>query len=122
MHFEKAYCLYRLNNHSEALKIIDELDDVGYHMKELKAQILYRIENYADCAKVYRDIIKNTNDEYEDERQTNLTAALAFLDKSETVRSLKCVLLIVQFKFFRTRKFLIYARTLTNCVTTRHAC
>lgn len=86
LHFEKAYCLYRLNNHTEALKIIDQADyEVGYHLKELKAQILYRIENYADCVKVYRDIIKNTNDEYEDERQTNLTAALAFLDKSETV-------------------------------------
>lgn len=86
LHFEKAYCLYRVNNHNEALKIIDGLGaDVGYHLKELKAQILYRIENYGECAKVYRDIIKNTSDEYEDERQTNLTAAMVFLDKAETV-------------------------------------
>lgn len=88
MHFEKAYCLYRQNNHKEALKIIDDLGpDVSYHIKELKAQILYRIESYAECVKIYRDIIKNTNDEYEDERHTNLTAALVFLDKSESVCS-----------------------------------
>lgn len=89
-------------------------------MKELKAQILYRIENYADCAKVYRDIIKNTNDEYEDERQTNLTAALAFLDKSETVSSLKTCFIHYIILFCRAKKFLIYVKTPTNYVTTKH--
>lgn len=86
LHFEKAYCLYRLNEHREALKLINDLGtEVGYHLKELKAQILYRNEDYTECVKVYRDIIKNTNDDYEDERQTNLSAALVFLNKSEIV-------------------------------------
>lgn len=88
MHFERAYCLYRQNNHSAALKILDDLgSNVGYHIKELRAQILYRVEDYAQCEKIYRDIIKNTNDEYEDERLTNLTAALVFLDRSHSVCS-----------------------------------
>lgn len=94
LHFEKAYCFYRLNNNTEALKIIDELGpDLNYQVKELKAQILYRTENYEECAKLYRDIIKNTNDDYEDERQTNLAAALSFLDKSESVCFKKVVFL-----------------------------
>ncbi|XP_011300118.1 signal recognition particle subunit SRP72 [Fopius arisanus] len=77
--FEKAYCLYRLNQVSEALKVVSSIQNLSLKTKELKAQILYRLEKYEDCFSVYRDIIKNSSDDYEDERETNLAAVLVHL-------------------------------------------
>ena len=79
--FEKSYCEYRLNLPEKALKTVDaaNINPLPDNLKELKAQILYRLERYEDCYDLYKDIIKNTNDEYEDERTTNLSAVLANL-------------------------------------------
>lgn len=77
--FEKAYCLYRLNQVNEALKVVEVLPNPSLKLKELKAQILYRLEKYEECFSVYRDIIKNSHDEYEDERQANLAAVVVNL-------------------------------------------
>lgn len=74
--FEKGYCLYRLNQISEALKVIENVQNPSLRIKELKAQILYRLERYQNCFEVYRDIIKNSHDEYEEERETNLAAVV----------------------------------------------
>jgi len=79
LEFEKGYCLYRLNQVSEALKVIENVQNSSLKIKELKAQILYRLEKYEECFAVYRDIIKNSNDEYEEERETNLAAVLGNL-------------------------------------------
>ncbi|XP_015603378.1 signal recognition particle subunit SRP72 [Cephus cinctus] len=79
LEFEKAYCLYRLNQVPEALKVVESVQNPSLKLKELKAQILYRLEKYEDCFSVYRDIIKNTHDDYEDERETNLAAVLVNL-------------------------------------------
>ncbi|XP_066582106.1 signal recognition particle subunit SRP72 [Prorops nasuta] len=78
--FEKAYCLYRLNEVSEALKVVQSIQNPSLKIKELKAQILYRLEKYEECFAAYRDIIKNSNDDYEDEREANLAAVLANLE------------------------------------------
>lgn len=58
----------------EALQIIEGVQNPSLKIKELKAQILYRLEQYEDCFTVYRDIIKNCSDDYEDEREANLAA------------------------------------------------
>ncbi|XP_030398661.1 LOW QUALITY PROTEIN: signal recognition particle subunit SRP72-like [Gopherus evgoodei] len=67
--FEKAYCEYRLNrienspeDHSSASQQTDKL-------KELHGQVLYRLERYDDCLAVYRDLIRNSQDDYEEERK-----------------------------------------------------
>lgn len=78
LHFETAYCQYRLNKSEEALATIEQAEQT-YRVKELKAQILYRMESFNDCLSIYRDVIKNTHDEYSDERETNLTAVVAQL-------------------------------------------
>ena len=44
--FEKAYCQYRLNQPQEALKTLNSLSQLSLKLKELKAQILYRLERY----------------------------------------------------------------------------
>lgn len=77
--FEKAYCLYRLNQVLEALKVVENVPNPSLKLKELKAQILYRLEKYEECFSVYRDIIKNSHDEYEDEREANLAAVVVNL-------------------------------------------
>ncbi|KAH8381801.1 hypothetical protein KR009_000273 [Drosophila setifemur] len=87
--FEKAYCEYRLNKQVQALKTIDDLglQPLPPNLKELRTQVLYRLERYDECLDSYRDIIKNTSDEYEDERRTNLSAVAANLavDKDKDV-------------------------------------
>ena len=79
LQFEKAYCLYRLNQVPEALKVVEVVQNPSLKLKELKAQILYRLEKYEECFSVYRDIIKNSHDEYEDEREANLAAVVVNL-------------------------------------------
>lgn len=79
MAFEKAYCLYRLNDTKEAWKLLNSISTQSFRVKELKAQVLYRLENYKECFDVYRDLIKNSQDDYEEERETNLAAVIASL-------------------------------------------
>lgn len=79
MAFEKAYCLYRLNDTKEAWKLLNSISTQSFKVKELKAQVLYRLENYQECFDVYRDLIKNSEDDYEEERETNLAAVVASL-------------------------------------------
>lgn len=79
--FEKAYCQYRLNQPEEALKTIDTncQQPLADNVKELRAQVLYRLERFEECLNSYKDLIKNTQDEYDDERLTNMSAVAASL-------------------------------------------
>lgn len=82
--FERAYCYYRANKHQEALRILDKLQDLDLRTKELKAQIFYRLEDFNEAAVLYRDLVKNSNDDYEDERHTNLSAVMVYLNTEDT--------------------------------------
>uniref|UniRef100_A0A8C7E2J0 Signal recognition particle subunit SRP72 n=1 Tax=Naja naja TaxID=35670 RepID=A0A8C7E2J0_NAJNA len=75
--FEKAYCEYRLNRIENALKTIQGATQQTNKLKELYGQVLYRLERYDDCLAVYRDLIRNSQDDYEEERKTNLSAVVA---------------------------------------------
>ncbi|NXP46691.1 SRP72 protein, partial [Heliornis fulica] len=75
--FEKAYCEYRLNRIENALKTIQGASQQTDKLKELYGQVLYRLERYDDCLAAYRDLIRNSQDEYEEERKTNLSAVVA---------------------------------------------
>ncbi|XP_013184409.1 signal recognition particle subunit SRP72 [Amyelois transitella] len=79
LHFEKAYTQYRLNCPNDALQTVDNAPEMTPALKELRAQILYRLEQYQDCYNLYREIVKNTTDEYEDERQANMASVVANL-------------------------------------------
>ncbi|KAJ8732278.1 hypothetical protein PYW08_015008 [Mythimna loreyi] len=79
LHFEKAYTQYRLNCPKDALQTVDNAPELTPALKELRAQILYRLEQYQECYNLYRDIVKNTTDEYEDERKANMSAVVANL-------------------------------------------
>nr|XP_060618680.1 signal recognition particle subunit SRP72 isoform X1 [Anolis sagrei ordinatus] len=75
--FEKAYCEYRLNRIENAMKTIEGVSQQTNKLKELYGQVLYRLERYDDCLAVYRDLIRNSQDDYEEERKTNLSAVVA---------------------------------------------
>jgi len=48
---------------SKALEAINKAKNVEVKHKELKAQILYRLEKFDESYAVYRDILKNTSDD-----------------------------------------------------------
>uniref|UniRef100_A0A8C9Y185 Signal recognition particle subunit SRP72 n=1 Tax=Sander lucioperca TaxID=283035 RepID=A0A8C9Y185_SANLU len=81
--FEKAYCEYRLNRVDSALKTIEAAPEQTDKLKELYGQVLYRLERYDDCKSVYTDLIRNSQDEYEEERKTNLAAVVASMSQWE---------------------------------------
>ncbi|XP_037531087.1 signal recognition particle subunit SRP72 [Nematolebias whitei] len=81
--FEKAYCEYRLNRVESSLKTIESAPEQTDKLKELYGQVLYRLERYEDCRSVYTDLIRNSQDEYEEERKTNLSAAVAAMSQWE---------------------------------------
>ncbi|KAG9345549.1 hypothetical protein JZ751_008693 [Albula glossodonta] len=81
--FEKAYCEYRLNRVESALKTIESAPEQTDKLKELYGQVLYRLERYSECQAVYRDLIRNSQDDYEEERKTNLSAVVAALSAWE---------------------------------------
>uniref|UniRef100_A0A096M9P6 Signal recognition particle subunit SRP72 n=1 Tax=Poecilia formosa TaxID=48698 RepID=A0A096M9P6_POEFO len=83
--FEKAYCEYRLNRVESALKTIESAPDQTDKLKELYGQVLYRLERYDECKTVYTDLIRNSQDEYEEERKTNLAAVVAAMSQWEKV-------------------------------------
>ena len=84
--FEEAYCHYRLNAASKALEVLDRQAKASKQEstkhKELRAQILYRLERFSECFEIYRDIIRNSmaDDDFEEERMTNLAAVSANLE------------------------------------------
>ncbi|XP_070994817.1 signal recognition particle subunit SRP72 [Oncorhynchus clarkii lewisi] len=82
--FEKAYCEYRLNRVESALKTIESVSEQTDKLKELYGQVLYRMERYDECKAVYTDLIRNSQDEYEEERKTNLSAVVAAMSTWET--------------------------------------
>ncbi|XP_041074752.1 signal recognition particle subunit SRP72-like isoform X2 [Polyodon spathula] len=51
--------------------------------QKTKSSKLYRLERYEECLIVYRDLIKNSQDDYDEERKTNLSAVVAALSAWE---------------------------------------
>lgn len=86
MYFEQAYCLYRCNRPQEALNIIDDLEDLNPKMLELRAQVLYRLDRFSEAFEIYRDLVKYSDDDYTDERDTNLGASLVYAGYDLIVR------------------------------------
>lgn len=77
--FEKAYCLYRQNKNQEALAVLNAEAEPQNKHKELRAQIYYRLERFEECLDIYKDLIRNSQDDSEVERATNLSAVVACL-------------------------------------------
>ncbi|XP_064630339.1 signal recognition particle subunit SRP72-like [Lineus longissimus] len=79
--FEKAYCEYRLNRTRDALVTLRFSQSEDLRLKELMAQVLYRLEEYDECYEVYKDLVKHSMDDFEYERETNMSAVMAALQQ-----------------------------------------
>lgn len=75
--FEKAYCQYRLRQTDKALDTINDAEKLDIRLMELKAQILYKLGFYEDALGLYKKLVKECADDYEDERKANLLATSA---------------------------------------------
>ncbi|THD21810.1 Signal recognition particle subunit SRP72 [Fasciola hepatica] len=75
--FERAYTEYRLNRINEALKTLNEAESEDLRILELKAQVHYRREEFTEAQKCLRKVIRNSQDDYGEERLTNLAAVAA---------------------------------------------
>uniref|UniRef100_A0A1I8AWK8 Signal recognition particle subunit SRP72 n=1 Tax=Steinernema glaseri TaxID=37863 RepID=A0A1I8AWK8_9BILA len=73
--FEKAYICYRTNRDEEALKALGESTE--QRCLELKAQVYYRMGRFDTAYDLLLAVIKNSDDDYEAERQANLLAIAA---------------------------------------------
>ena len=74
---EKAYCFYRLGDNDAALALLVNGDDL--REMELKAQILFRLEQWQEAYEIYSHLLRNCADEFEQERVTNLVACAAMI-------------------------------------------
>uniref|UniRef100_A0A2P2HYF5 Signal recognition particle subunit SRP72 n=1 Tax=Hirondellea gigas TaxID=1518452 RepID=A0A2P2HYF5_9CRUS len=75
MQFELAYSQYRLNKVAAAIDTLDSAPDKDSPRgKELRAQILYRLEQHSECYTVYRELLRTTADDMDMERTTNMAA------------------------------------------------
>eukprot|EP00741_Cyanophora_paradoxa_P019543 tig00021127_g18865.t1 len=84
MVFERAYCHYRLNELDpafEALKGLSESDEKSMH---LRAQLLYRMGRYSECAPIYEKLLPAAQARKEplSELKTNYAAAVASSGRS----------------------------------------
>ena len=84
--FEKAYCLYRLEKYKESRQILSKLPQSDPHVRELQAQIFYRLEEYHKAAATYVGLIKESSDNFSDERAANYAAALSQSCREDTER------------------------------------
>lgn len=55
---------------------------------------LYRLERYGECKSVYTDLIRNSQDEYEEERKTNLAAVVAAMSQWENAPLVSTLLML----------------------------
>eukprot|EP00118_Oscarella_pearsei_P001004 m.6346 g.6346 ORF g.6346 m.6346 type:complete len:657 (+) comp15629_c0_seq2:75-2045(+) len=77
MELLKAYCHYRLNNLSEAKSLLTPASPHSSAHNELLSQVLYRLEDHEASLVLYRSLIKHSQDEFGDERESNFAAVLA---------------------------------------------
>eukprot|EP00929_Paragymnodinium_shiwhaense_P007196 TRINITY_DN111132_c0_g1_i1.p1 TRINITY_DN111132_c0_g1~~TRINITY_DN111132_c0_g1_i1.p1 ORF type:complete len:670 (+),score=193.84 TRINITY_DN111132_c0_g1_i1:100-2010(+) len=61
--FEKAYCLYRLNQFQEALAALEQDEGDASRRMTLEAQVRYRMGDYKACAKMYEELYQEDRDE-----------------------------------------------------------
>lgn len=77
LQFERAYCEYRENDLVAALNTLSACEESTVRLNQLRGQVLYRMERYSEAFELFKDVVKNTDDDFNDERQTNLVAVQA---------------------------------------------
>lgn len=74
--FEKAYCLYRLEQFDQSTQVLSGLPQTETRVRELQAQIHYKCERYREAAAAYDQLV-GESDEFSNDREANRAAASA---------------------------------------------
>ena len=85
--FEKAYCQYRLERYEESRKTLASLPQSEERVRELLAQIAYRLEDYEKASSEYSSLVKQCSDDFDSERQANYAASVALGGKESSEAS-----------------------------------
>lgn len=75
--FEKAYCLYRLDQFEQSTQVLNSLSQSEVRVRELQAQIHYKCERYREAVDTYTLLVGEASDEFSNDRQANRAAALS---------------------------------------------
>lgn len=79
--FEYAYALYKTGNAAKAVEVAEAAGtDIGRGMKHMLAQAAYRSENFAQAARVYRELASHSVQDEEYDIRINLGAVDAQLE------------------------------------------
>lgn len=87
--FEKAYCLYRLEKYSESRHLLQKLPQNEQRVRELLAQVSYRLESYDETRSIYATLVKECSDDFDNEREANYVAGLALSSKPDELTHLE---------------------------------
>uniref|UniRef100_A0AAY5L8Z4 Signal recognition particle subunit SRP72 n=1 Tax=Esox lucius TaxID=8010 RepID=A0AAY5L8Z4_ESOLU len=79
----KIVCLVQNGSFKEALNVMNMYSKLLDCLLFCEYNSLYRMERYEECKAVYTDLIRNSQDEYEEERKTNLSAVVAAMSTWE---------------------------------------
>ena len=66
---------------------------------------LYRLERYDECLAVYRDLVRNSQDDYEEERKTNFSAVVAAQSNWEKVAPVSIIEYHIAMKGYSCSEF-----------------
>ncbi|KZO90590.1 hypothetical protein CALVIDRAFT_390160 [Calocera viscosa TUFC12733] len=84
--FERAYCLYRLQERDQAFAVLEQLKIAGGEkrrgLEHLEAQLRYRDASYEECQALYTHLLNTCPEDGEesDDVLNNLGAAQSYLD------------------------------------------
>lgn len=89
--FEKAYAFYRKNNDQVALNVLNKLDQNEPRVMELKAQILYRMEQFEASLELLKKLIRTHSDDQDYLRRANLIAVKTRLQMQNNAQEVELV-------------------------------
>uniref|UniRef100_A0A158PA74 Signal recognition particle subunit SRP72 n=1 Tax=Angiostrongylus cantonensis TaxID=6313 RepID=A0A158PA74_ANGCA len=75
-----TYILYRLERNDDALEALIACDKSDHRAQELRAQLYYRLDRFQEALEIFRDLLRNHSDSYDDERKANYLAVVAQLE------------------------------------------
>merc|ERR1739848_315626 len=69
--FEEAYSLYRLFRNQEALEALNkaqvDTEEEMLKVNDLRAQILYRLEDFSEAKELYKKLLRDAADDFEED-------------------------------------------------------
>ena len=86
--YEKAYCLYKLEQYQKSLQCLQALPQVERKSRralDLESQVYYRLGNFTSSAQGFQEGLSLDND---NERSANMAASLSYLDSSTVTKAL----------------------------------